>query len=247
MTWEASSPFQFSVKVNDVVGQILAQQFQLYYMNILHIPNADWSVDVTSVAQKVLGTDKVFRAHVYGKYPAQLAYSGNADEGCYGSLLPNQYCPAQPGDQLKDEVFVAQLQNKVFVTKLFALGRWWWVGVACTFDVIPPTPFQLEGWKVIPHLPKGGTINAGQELPVDIQVHFKWGTGQRAVAFRAELQLINSKGTVVSDEMTKIFIVSRNGFLPEDATITLNGSVKLPELLPPDTYTVNAILYYSIP
>ncbi len=247
MAWNEGSPFQFSIKVKDIVGEVLARQFRLYYMNELHIKNADWSYDVTKTAKEVLGKDKVFRAYAYGKYPKELTYSGNPNKGCYASLLPGQYCPAQPGDELEDEVFIAQLQNKVFIVKLNAFGKWWWAGIPAEFVVIKPQPFQLKAWKAMPKLPKNGVLKAGQVLPVNIWVDFVWGTGQRSVAFRTEFQMINGKGTVVADEYSKLFIVSRDGDMPEEMKVTLNAEFKLPELLPPGDYVINTVLYYSVP
>ena len=253
MAWFNASPSTFSLHVEDVIGEVLAQRFRDFYANDAKIDGADWSLEITRIAKEVLGDDKVYRAFVYGKYVNKFEFSGNVNKGCFASLLPGQYCPAHPSDKLDDETFIGLLQNsKVFVTKLNAYGMWWWVGAPATFEVIEPQPFQLLDWKVIPHFPtdKNGNplpLKAGQELPLTVQVHFKWGTGQRAVAFRADLMLETGSGEVVSEEHTPMFIVSRSGDLPEEATVNLDTKLKLPEILYPGDYTIRAVLYYAIP
>lgn len=243
--WEEASPFQFSLKVHDIVGEVLAQRFRDFFKNEADVPNADWSLDITPIAKKVLGDDEVFKAIIYGKYVKAFTYSGNPNKGCYASLLPGQYCPAHPDDEIDEEVLIGMLQNKVFPVKIEAFGRWWWAGAPATLMIIRPQPFQIESWQATPQVK--GTISAGQTIPIKVQIKFRWGTGQRSVAFRLQFDLLNASGQIVDTQESKIFVVTRDGDLPAETTITLTAHYTLPETLPPGSYTINATLYYFVP
>lgn len=241
----AVPPSQFSLRVQDIVGEELARQFRAFYSNQAHVRGADWSLDVTEVVQKVLGKDNVFRAIIYGKYPRRLNYSGNPNRGNYASLMPGQYCPAHPEDALDEKIFVRKLQDKVFVVKLYAYGRWWWAGIPCTLQIIKPTPFRVISWKAVPRA--RGTIRAGSTIPIEVDIKFQWGTGQRSVAFRVQFDLIGGNGEIIATEMSRIFLITRMDDMPRTQSVKLQAQLKLPEDLLPGAYTINATLFYTVP
>ncbi len=238
-------PSQFSLVIQDIVGETLANQFKAFYTNEANVQGADWSLDITGTAKAVLGDDAVFRAIIYGKYPTKLTYSGNPNRGNYATLMPGQYCPAHPEDALDEEIFIKKLQDKVFIVKLNAFGKWWWAGIPCTFEVIPPTPFQILNWKAVPQAK--GAIKAGSTIPIEVDIDFVWGTGQRSVAFRVQFDLIGSNGEILTTEESKIFLVTRMGDMPEKQSVKLQAELKLPDDLLPGAYTINATLFYTVP
>ncbi len=238
-------PSQFSLIIQDIVGEELAGLFKAFYSNEANIQGADWSLDITDTAKAVLGEDKVFRAVIYGKYPKALTYSGNPNKGNYATLMPGQYCPAHPDDALDEEIFIRKLQDKVFIVKLNAFGRWWWAGIPCTLKVIPPSQFKILGWKAVPKVK--GTIKAGSKVPIEVDIDFVWGTGQRSVAFRVQFDLIGSNGEILTTEESKIFLVTRMGDLPAKQSVSLQAELTLPDDLLPGAYTINATLFYTVP